>query len=62
MVSCGRKDHTGRNKLTDPEVLGVLVHRPFNIRRNRRGALVEHAILWQVVKEASHSHLAMSES
>ena len=39
----------------------MLVHRPFNIRRDRRGALVEHAVLWQVVEEASHSHLAMNE-
>lgn len=50
---------TRRCKLTDPEILGVLVHRPFNVRRDRRGALVEHTILWQVVEEASHSHLAM---
>lgn len=43
--------------LTDPQIFGVLIHRPFYVRRNCTCALIQDSESRTVVEESCQTHL-----
>lgn len=55
LVAGGEKKTEKR--LTDAEILSMLVHRSFDVSGDCRGALVEDAVLGEMVEESRDAHL-----